>query len=231
MCPGYVELVPAAAEYTSAVEDLEDASSRDAGRPLESAAGIGASSHPPIHFAATRPRAEAADTRMGLRAVCERLSRITTLARVADPERPKPIVLLALVVGLQSADAGTVGALVVSLKRSLHISDIQVGLLVTVSTGVGALATLLAGALADRTVRVRLLWIALLVCSAAMALSAASPGYGWLLACRVGLGAGMAVSGPVVASLVGDYFRPGERGRVCVGSSSPARARARRWGC
>jgi MFS family permease len=123
-------------------------------------------------------------------------------------------VLLGLVVGLQSADGGTVGALVVSLKEALHINDIQVGLLVTVSTGVGALATLLAGVLADRTVRIRMLWIALLMCSAAMALSAAAPNYGWLLACRVCLGAGMAVSGPVVASLIGDYFKPLERGRV-----------------
>ena len=48
----------------------------------------------------------------------------------------------------------------------------------------------------------------LLVCSAAMALSAASPSYGWLLVCRVALGAGVAVSGPVVASLIGDYFGP-----------------------
>ena len=122
--------------------------------------------------------------------------------------------VLALVVGLQSADAGTVGALVVPLKQSLHITNTEVGLLVTVSTGVGALATVLAGALADRTVRVRLLWMTLLICSAAMALSAASPSYGWLLACRVALGAGVAVSGPVVASLIGDYFAPGERGRV-----------------
>ena len=98
--------------------------------------------------------------------------------------------LLALVVGLQSADAGTVGALVVPLKQSLHINNTQVGLLVTVSTGVGALATLLAGVLADRTARVRLLWMTLLLCSTAMALSAASPSYGWLLACRVALGAG-----------------------------------------
>ncbi|PXX12980.1 MFS transporter [Mycolicibacterium moriokaense] len=128
--------------------------------------------------------------------------------------RWKPIVLLALAVGLQSADAGTVGALAVPLKQALHITNTQVGLLVTVSTGVGALATLLAGAFADRTVRVRLLWMALLVCSAAMALSAASPSYGWLLACRVALGAGVAVSGPVVASLMGDYFAPSERGRV-----------------
>lgn len=128
--------------------------------------------------------------------------------------RWKPIVLLALVVGLQSADAGTVGALVVPLKEALHISNTQVGLLVTVSTGVGALATLVAGPLADRTVRVRMLWMTLLVCSAAMALSAASPSYGWLLACRVALGASVAVSGPVVASLMGDYFAPAERGRV-----------------
>jgi predicted MFS family arabinose efflux permease len=126
----------------------------------------------------------------------------------------KPVVLLALVVGLQSADNGTVGALVVPLTRSLHIDNTRVGLLVTVSTGIGALATLLAGSLADRTHRVRLLWITLLVCSAAMALSGASPSYGWLLACRVGLGAGVAVSGPVVASLMGDFFAPGERGRV-----------------
>jgi predicted MFS family arabinose efflux permease len=123
-------------------------------------------------------------------------------------------VLLGLVVGLQSADGGTVGALVVSLKQALHINDIQVGLLVTVSSGVGALATLLAGVLADRTVRIRMLWMALLLCSAAMALSAAAPNYGWLLACRICLGAGMAVSGPVVASLIGDYFKPLERGRV-----------------
>jgi predicted MFS family arabinose efflux permease len=153
---------------------------------------------------------------MGVRALTRgRFSRTTTLARAArGPGRLKPIVLLGLAVGLQSADAGTVGALVVPLKQSLHINNTQVGLLVTVSTGVGALATLLAGALADRTVRVRLLWMTLLVCSAAMALSAASPSYGWLLACRVALGAGVAVSGPVVASLMGDYFAPGERGRV-----------------
>ncbi|HYZ68219.1 MAG TPA: MFS transporter, partial [Mycobacterium sp.] len=129
-------------------------------------------------------------------------------------ERPTTIALLALVVGLQAADIGTVGALAVPLKDSLHINNTQVGLLVTVSAGVGALATLVAGTLADRTIRVRLLWVTLLVSSAAMALSAVSPSYGWLLACRVALGAGVAVSGPVVASLMGDFFAPAVRGRV-----------------
>jgi MFS family permease len=139
----------------------------------------------------------------------------TTVTRAAGGQgRFKPIVLLALVVGLQAADVGTVGALAVPLTNSLDIDNLQVGLLVTVSTGVGALATLAAGPLADRTNRVRLLWMTLLLCSGAMALSAVSPTYGWLLACRVALGAGVAVSGPVVASLMGDYFAPGERGRV-----------------
>jgi len=122
-------------------------------------------SRPPTDFATKKPGADAAGAGMGFRALTSgTLSRTTTLARAAGGrERLKPIVLLALVVGLQSADAGTVGALVVPLKQSLHINNTQVGLLVTVSTGVGALATLLAGALADRTVRVRLLWITLLV--------------------------------------------------------------------
>src|SRR5215813_14076804 len=85
-------------------------------------------------------RCDAAEAGMGVRALTrEALSRTTTPARRADSrERLKPIVLLALVVGLQSADAGTVGALVVPLKQSLHITNTQVGLLVTVSTGVGA---------------------------------------------------------------------------------------------
>jgi MFS family permease len=122
-------------------------------------------SRPPTDFATKKPGADAAGAGMGVRALTSgTLSRTTTLARAAGGrERLKPIVLLALVVGLQSADAGTVGALVVPLKQSLHIDNTPVGLLVTVSTGVGALATLLAGALADRTVRVRLLWITLLV--------------------------------------------------------------------
>ena len=190
--------MPAAAEYASTIELLEDALFRDAERALRTLRA-------PIPLRAATPRAAV---------LLDKVSRKATSVRQVNLERLKPIVLLGLVVGLQSADGGTVGALVVSLKQSLHVNDIQVGLLVTVSTGVGALATLLAGALADRTVRIRMLWMALLVCSAAMALSAAAPSYAWLLACRVGLGAGMAVSGPVVASLIGDYFKPLERGRV-----------------
>src|SRR5258708_37793957 len=130
-------------------------------------------SRPPTDFATKKPGADAAGAGMGA-LTSGTLSRTTTLARAAGGrERLKPIVLLALVVGLQSADAGTVGALVVPLKQSLHINNTQVGLLVTVSTGVGALATLLAGAPIAPSLRRPLMWVTTLPCSAAMSCSAA----------------------------------------------------------
>ena len=140
---------------------------------------------------------------------------VAALTKAAGgPARLRVIAVLALVVGLEAAGNGTVGALAVPLKQSFGIDNTQVGLLVTVSTGIGAIATLLGGALADHVNRIRILWIAVLLWSAAMALSGASVSYGWLLACRVAMGAMVAVAGPVVASLIGDYFPARERGRI-----------------
>ncbi|OSC39877.1 MFS transporter [Mycobacterium decipiens] len=124
------------------------------------------------------------------------------------------IAVLAVVVGLESASNGTIGALAVALKQAFRISNMQVGLLVTVSTGIGVVATLVSGTLADRVNRTRVLWITVLIWSVAMGLSGLSVGYGWLLASRVALGIVIAVGGPVVASLIGDYFGQHERGRI-----------------
>lgn len=74
------------------------------------------------------------------RGVTERLSDI-----VGGHARLRVIVLLACVLGLEAADASTVGAVATELERSLRVNNIQVGLLVTASTFVGALATLPAG--------------------------------------------------------------------------------------
>jgi nitrate/nitrite transporter NarK len=63
-----------------------------------------------------------------------------------------------------------------------------VGLLVTVSTGIGAVATLIGGALADRVNRARLPWISIVMWSAAMAFSVTS--------CIRGRGAGPKPFGP-----------------------------------
>ncbi|AFM17406.1 sugar phosphate permease [Mycolicibacterium chubuense NBB4] len=133
---------------------------------------------------------------------------------VGGPARFRVIGLLALVLGLDSANNGTIGAIVVPLKAAFHISNTQVGLLATLSAVVGTAATVPCGALADRVNRTRMLWIAILAWSAAMAVSGAATGYLWLLICRLALGLVVAVAGPVVASLIGDYFAAHERGRI-----------------
>ncbi|MGH8161397.1 MAG: MFS transporter [Gammaproteobacteria bacterium] len=128
--------------------------------------------------------------------------------------RFRVIVLLACVLGLDAADKATIGAIAVDLEQALHIGNVQVGLLVTVATGIGAIATLPLGILADRVRRVRLLTIAILVWSIAMAVSGFSTSYVMLLVTRLALGAIVATAAPTVASLIGDFFHAAERGRI-----------------
>lgn len=124
------------------------------------------------------------------------------------------IVLLACVLGLDSADKATVGAIAVELEHAFHIGNTDIGLLVTASTAIGALATLPIGVLTDRIHRIRLLTAAIIVWSLAMVASGASDSYLMLLLTRLALGAVIATAAPTVASLTGDFFHPGERGRI-----------------
>jgi predicted MFS family arabinose efflux permease len=137
---------------------------------------------------------------------------------VGGAARLRVIVLLASVLALDSADKATIGATAVQLEQQLHINNTQIGLLVTVSTGVGAIATLPIGALTDRVNRTRLLSGAIVVWSAVMLLSGASNSFLMLLITRLALGVVIATAAPVVASLTGDLFPAAERGRI-YGSS------------
>jgi predicted MFS family arabinose efflux permease len=128
--------------------------------------------------------------------------------------RLKVLVLLACVLALDSADKTTVGAIAGQLKHALHIGNIEIGLLVTVSTGIGALATLPMGVLTDRVHRVKLLVASIILWSITMVVSGFANSYIWLLLSRLALGAVIATAAPVIASLTGDYFRPGARGRM-----------------
>ncbi|MGH9071330.1 MAG: MFS transporter, partial [Acidimicrobiales bacterium] len=133
---------------------------------------------------------------------------------VGGPARLRVIALLACVLGLNAADVATVGAVATQLESSLSIGNTQIGLLVTVSTGIGALAALPAGALTDRVRRTTLLSVSILLWCAAMVASALSVSYLVLLLTRLALGAVVAVAGPAVASLTGDFFPVADRGRV-----------------
>jgi MFS family permease len=129
-------------------------------------------------------------------------------------ERSRVIVLLASVLALSSADASTVGASATQLRAALHIGNTDIGLLVTVSSIVAALASVPFGIVADRWPRTRTLGLAIVVWGIAMLWSATASSFGRLLLARVLLGIVTAAAGPIVASLIGDYFAAAERGRV-----------------
>src|SRR5213080_5450247 len=140
-------------------------------------------------------------------------SRALTTA-LGGSERTRVILLLASVLALASADSATVGASAIQLRHDLHINNTDVGLLVTVTSLVAAAASLPFGVLADRVRRTRLLGGAIALWGAAMIWSATAPTFGQLLLARVFLGGVTAAAGPIVASLVGDWFAPSERGRI-----------------
>jgi MFS family permease len=129
-------------------------------------------------------------------------------------ERTRVVVLLASVLGLSSADASTVGASATQLRSALQISNTDIGLLVAVSSIVAAVASVPFGVLADRLRRTWALGGAIVLWGAAMIWSATVSSFGELLVARLALGGVTAIAGPFVASLVGDYFRASERGRI-----------------
>ncbi len=136
------------------------------------------------------------------------------MAQIGGAERTRVVVTLAAVLGLAGADTATVGASATALRSGLHISNTQIGLLVTVSALVGALASLPFGVLADRVRRTWTLGGVIVLWGAAMLWSATAGSFGDLLLARLALGGVTAAAGPLVASLVGDYFLPSERGRI-----------------
>jgi MFS family permease len=124
------------------------------------------------------------------------------------------ILLLASVLALASADAATVGASAIQLRHELGINNTDVGLLVTVTWVVAAAASLPFGVLADRVTRTRMLGAAIVLWGGAMIWSATATTFGGLLLARAFLGGVTAAAGPIVASLVGDWFASSERGRI-----------------
>ena len=142
-------------------------------------------------------------------AFSERLTQV-----LGGAERTRVIVLLACVLGLSGADAATVGASAIELRAGLHITNTDIGLLVAVTSLVGAGATLPFGVLADRVRRTRTLGAAIVLWGAAMLWSASVSNFHELLLARLFLGMVTAAAGPLVASLVGDWFGGSERGRV-----------------
>ena len=134
--------------------------------------------------------------------------------RLGGPPRRRVIVLLGLVLGLSAADGSSVGAIAAQLQPALGIGTAELGLLVTVSALVGALAAIPFGVLVDKTRRVNVLAASIVLWGVAEAASGFAPSFEMLLLTRLLLGAVTATAVPAVASLTGDFFPAGERGRI-----------------
>ena len=134
--------------------------------------------------------------------------------RVGGPARARVITLFAIVLALNGADTSTVGAVAPQLESSLHISNTDLGLLSSVALLVGAIFTIPVGLLVDRSKRMPLLALSIVLWSFASLFSAFAATFSGLLLTRLALGAVAATAGPAIASLSGDYFAADERGRV-----------------
>ena len=104
------------------------------------------------------------------------------MSRRRDPTG-RAVLVLAFVLALDAADKGTVGAVAAPLEHDLGLANTQIGLLVAVVSLVGGAATFPAGMLVDRVRRTHLLAGSVVLWGLAMAASALSRSFAWLL-CR-----------------------------------------------
>jgi MFS family permease len=129
------------------------------------------------------------------------------------PTRARIVLVLGSVLALSSADAATVGAAAVQLRHALHIGNTDIGLLVAVTSAVGAVFSLPFGVLADRARRTWILGFAIVVWGAAMVWGATATSFHQLLLDRVFLGAVTACTAPTVEDLRLHPDRGAGRGR------------------
>jgi MFS family permease len=130
------------------------------------------------------------------------------------PARTRVIVVFGGVLALSSADTATVGASATPLRHALHISNSDIGLLVGVNCVVAAIASLPFGIVADRMRRTTVLGGSILLWGVCMVWSAFVNSFEHLLFTRLALGVVTASAGPVIASMLGDWFPSGERGKI-----------------
>lgn len=125
------------------------------------------------------------------------------------------LAVLGLVSVLNYYDRNLIAILVEPMKRDLHLTDANIGLL----SGIGfALMYSILGIpmarLADRYGRARLLAVTLAVWSLMTVLSGRAVNFTTMLLARVGVGVGEAAGLPASHALIADYFSPGSRGKA-----------------
>jgi MFS family permease len=111
-------------------------------------------------------------------------------------------------------DRWVVASVVESIKKSLHLSDTELGLVGTGFIVVYTLTSPLFGALGDRRKRPPLIALGVAVWSVATSLGGFARGFTSLFIARSGVGVGEAAYGTIAPALLADSFPIERRGRV-----------------
>lgn len=125
------------------------------------------------------------------------------------------VVVLAASYFLAFLDRGSLSLFVVPIERDLHLTDLEMGLLIGLAFGL--LYSILGvpfGVLADRTNRRRLVIAGVSCWSLATLVSALAASPAQLFVGRIGVGIGEAALAPAAASMITDAFEPSRRGRA-----------------
>lgn len=107
-----------------------------------------------------------------------------------------------------------ISPLMPAIRSDFGVSTSLTGLLVTAYALTGGVAALFAGPLIDRFGRRSMIVLGMAILAGATMLSAAAPGFAWLMAARALAGLGIACLAPAIFSGLGDYFAYQERARA-----------------
>jgi MFS family permease len=116
---------------------------------------------------------------------------------------------------LSFLDRQIVNLLAPAIKRDLRLSDVELSLLQGAAFAVPFVTLgLIAGVLADRGRRTRIVAVGMGVWSFMTSLCGIAGGFAALFGCRAGVGVGEAMLGPAAVSLISDQFPPPVRPRA-----------------
>lgn len=131
------------------------------------------------------------------------------------PYRLYVLLTLLLVYTLSCADKTMTSVFAQPIISTFHLTDSQWGLLSGPPFAMFyALMGLPFAAWADRSKRVGILTLCILIWSVMAASCGLAAGFLMLFVCRMGVAVGEAGCGPISNSLIGDYFKPAERPKV-----------------
>ena len=136
------------------------------------------------------------------------------LLTVARDARWRIATFLALAAALNYADRAAMSAVLSAVRTEFGVSDVALGLLGSVFLWSYALGSPVAGHLADRLSRPRLVRGSLVAWSAVTALIGLATGFPALLALRFALGVAECLFLPAAVALIADYHGPGTRARA-----------------